>query len=102
MVVFITTIAANQGGTGSLLVLFFIPFLYHGIEFFRFFVQVWIDDRSPAAFRFHHDGPDALILSEREREGARGFSEASFKALMEGSSSSSAQRNLPEGSLIEK
>ena len=39
-----------------------------------------IDDRGLAAFRFHHDGSDALILSEREREGACVF----FRNLFQG------------------
>lgn len=58
-------------GIKKTLVRFFIPSLYHHTKFFCFFVQMRVYDRGFAVFRFHHDGPNALILAEREREGFR-------------------------------
>ena len=38
-------------------------------------------DRGFAVFRFHHDGPNALILAEREREGSGSLFRSLFQSM---------------------
>ena len=68
-------------GIKKTLVRFFIPSLYHHTKFFCFFVQMRVYDRGFAVFRFHHDGPNALILAEREREGSGSLFRSLFQSM---------------------
>ena len=68
-------------GIKKTLVRLFIPSLYHHTKFFCFFVQMRVYDRGFAVFRFHHDGPDALILAERECEGSGSLFRSLFQRM---------------------